>query len=130
MQFEWTPAKAASNVKKYKVTFEVAKTFFYDDFAVHFLTKSTPPVTIDFSCWYAAVSERTGTLSASSPLASRHKPNPSTTEVNDMKAEYDLSKMKSRRNPYASKLKKWVTMRLSEEVLQYFKIMATEAGVP
>ena len=41
-----------------------------------------------------------------------------------MKAEYDLSKMKSRRNPYASKLKKSVTMRLSEDVVQYFKSMA------
>ena len=47
-----------------------------------------------------------------------------------MKAEYDLSKLKSRRNPYASKLKKSVTMRLSEDVVQYFKSMATEAGVP
>jgi predicted DNA binding CopG/RHH family protein len=47
-----------------------------------------------------------------------------------MKAEYDLSKMKARRNPYASKLKKSVTMRLSEDVVQYFKSMASEAGVP
>ena len=47
-----------------------------------------------------------------------------------MKAEYDLSKMKSRRNPYASKLKKSVTMRLSEDVVQYFKGLATEVGVP
>ena len=47
-----------------------------------------------------------------------------------MKAEYDLSKMKSRRNPYASKLTKSVTMRLSEDVVQYFKGMATEVGVP
>lgn len=47
-----------------------------------------------------------------------------------MKAEYDLSKMKSRRNPYASKLKQPVTMRLSEDVLVYFKAMAAEAGVP
>lgn len=47
-----------------------------------------------------------------------------------MKPEYDLSKMKSRRNPYASKLKKPVTMRLSEDVLVYFKGMASEAGVP
>ena len=43
---------------------------------------------------------------------------------------YDLSKMKSRRNPYASKLKKPVTMRLSEDVVAYFKGMAVEAGVP
>jgi predicted DNA binding CopG/RHH family protein len=47
-----------------------------------------------------------------------------------MRAEYDLSKMKSRRNPYASKLKKSVTMRLSEDVVSYFKRMAADAGVP
>lgn len=53
-----------------------------------------------------------------------------TTEVETMKAEYDLSKMKSRKNPYASKLKKPVTMRLSEDVVTYFKNMAVDAGVP
>ena len=47
-----------------------------------------------------------------------------------MKAEYDLSKMKSRPNPYAAKLKKPVSMRLSEDVVDYFKGMANEAGVP
>jgi predicted DNA binding CopG/RHH family protein len=47
-----------------------------------------------------------------------------------MKTEYSLSKMKSRKNPYASKLKKSVTMRLSEDVISYFKQMAEEAGVP
>ena len=47
-----------------------------------------------------------------------------------MKTEYDLSKMKSRRNPYASKLKTPVTMRLSEDVVAYFKGMAVDAGVP
>ena len=36
MKFEWDPSKAASNAKKHKVTFEVAKTVFYDDFAVQF----------------------------------------------------------------------------------------------
>lgn len=47
-----------------------------------------------------------------------------------MKAEYDLSKRKSRKNPYAAKLKKSVTMRLSEDVIGYFKKMAEETGVP
>jgi predicted DNA binding CopG/RHH family protein len=47
-----------------------------------------------------------------------------------MKREYDLSTMKSRKNPYAAKLKKPVTIRLSEEVLSYFKQMADESGVP
>lgn len=47
-----------------------------------------------------------------------------------MKEEYDLSSMKSRKNPYAAKLKKPVTMRLSEDVIEYFKEMAEEKGVP
>ncbi len=47
-----------------------------------------------------------------------------------MKKEYDFSAMKSRKNPYASKLKKPVTIRLSEDVIEYFKKMAEESGVP
>ena len=47
-----------------------------------------------------------------------------------MKDEYDFSTMKSRKNPYAAKLKKPVSMRLSEDVVEYFKNMANEAGVP
>lgn len=47
-----------------------------------------------------------------------------------MKAEYDLSKLRSRRNPYAARLKKPVSMRLSEDVVDYFKGMARESGVP
>ena len=47
-----------------------------------------------------------------------------------MKNEYDFSRMKARKNPYASKLKKSVTIRLSEDVIDYFKEMAEESGVP
>ena len=47
-----------------------------------------------------------------------------------MKAEYDLSKLTSRKNPYASKLKKPVTMRLSEDVVGYFKKMAEDVNIP
>ena len=47
-----------------------------------------------------------------------------------MKEEYDLSKMKTRKNSYASKLRKPVTIRLSDDVIRYFKKMAEEAGVP
>jgi uncharacterized protein (DUF4415 family) len=47
-----------------------------------------------------------------------------------MKSEYDLSQLRSRPNPYAAKLKKPVSMRLSEDVVAYFKSMASEAGVP
>ncbi len=47
-----------------------------------------------------------------------------------MKAEYDFSKMKHRKNPYASGLKRQVTIRMSEEVVAYFKAMAEETGIP
>ncbi len=47
-----------------------------------------------------------------------------------MKKEYDFSKMKKRKNPYAGKLKKPVTIRLSEDVIQYFKEMAQDVGIP
>ncbi len=47
-----------------------------------------------------------------------------------MKDEYNLSKMKSRPNPYAKRLKKQVTLRVSGDVIDYFKTMAEETGIP
>lgn len=37
MRFEWDPGKAASNARKHGVSFEEARSVFYDDFAVQFL---------------------------------------------------------------------------------------------
>ena len=47
-----------------------------------------------------------------------------------MRAEYEFSKMKGRRNPYAKLLKKPVTIRLGVDVVEYFKSMANHLGVP
>ncbi|BBE11034.1 antitoxin [Halorhodospira halochloris] len=47
-----------------------------------------------------------------------------------MKDEYDFSKMKSRRNPYASKLKRQVTIRMGDDVVEYFKQLSEETGIP
>ena len=47
-----------------------------------------------------------------------------------MKKEYDLSKMKSRKNPYASRLKRQVTIRMGDDIIGYFKSMAEETGIP
>ena len=38
--------------------------------------------------------------------------------------------MRSRRNPYASKLKRQVTIRMSDDIVTYFKEMAEETGIP
>ncbi len=45
-----------------------------------------------------------------------------------MKKEYDFSK--SVKNPYAKHLKKQVTLRLGIDVIDYFKELAEETGVP
>jgi uncharacterized DUF497 family protein len=36
MRFDWDPAKATANLKKHQVSFDEAKTVFFDDFAVQF----------------------------------------------------------------------------------------------
>jgi uncharacterized protein (DUF4415 family) len=45
-----------------------------------------------------------------------------------MKKEYDLKKMKSRKNPYANRLKKQITIRLDNSTIDYFKELAKETG--
>jgi uncharacterized protein (DUF4415 family) len=47
-----------------------------------------------------------------------------------MRKEYDFDKMKGRRNPYAKHLKKQVTIRIGVDVIDYFKNLAEETGVP
>jgi len=45
-----------------------------------------------------------------------------------MREEYDFSK--SKKNPYASKLKKPITIRLDEDSVTYFKSVSDEVGIP
>ena len=47
-----------------------------------------------------------------------------------MRKEYDFSKLKSRKNPYAKLLKKQVTIRLETETIDYFKKLAKTSGIP
>ena len=42
IEFEWDPAKALANQKKHGVSFEEAKSVFYDDFAVQFFDDEKP----------------------------------------------------------------------------------------
>jgi uncharacterized protein (DUF4415 family) len=45
-----------------------------------------------------------------------------------MRKHYDFSN--ARRNPYAKRLKKQVTIRIDEQTLAYFKALAERVGVP
>ena len=47
---------------------------------------------------------------------------------NTMRKQYDFSR--SRKNPYATQLKKPVTIRLDEQSVTYFKLMSDETGIP
>jgi len=47
-----------------------------------------------------------------------------------MRKEYDFSKMEGRKNPYASRLKKQVTIRMGIDVINHFKKMSEETGIP
>jgi uncharacterized protein (DUF4415 family) len=47
-----------------------------------------------------------------------------------MKKEYDLSKLERRPNPYAKWLKRQVTIRMGIDVIEYFKELAKETGIP
>jgi predicted DNA binding CopG/RHH family protein len=45
-----------------------------------------------------------------------------------MRREYDFSK--ARKNPYASQLKRQITIRLDEASIAYFKAISAEVGIP
>lgn len=45
-----------------------------------------------------------------------------------MKKEYDFSN--ARKNPYASQLKKQITIRLDEDSISYFKEISEQVGIP
>lgn len=45
-----------------------------------------------------------------------------------MRAEYDFSN--ARKNPYAKKLKKQITINIDSDTIQFFKEMSTSSGIP
>lgn len=47
-----------------------------------------------------------------------------------MRAHYDFSKMKGRRNPYVRFLKQPITIRIEKETVKYFKSLASQMGMP
>ena len=47
----------------------------------------------------------------------------------NMRDEYDIKSLNPRRNPYADKLKKQITIRLNAGTIEYFKRHAEETGI-
>ena len=47
-----------------------------------------------------------------------------------MRKEYDFTKLSGRKNPYAKKLRKQVTIRMGVDIIEHFKNMSQETGIP
>ena len=47
-----------------------------------------------------------------------------------MREEYEISGLNPRKNPYAGKLKKQITINIDEGTISYFKALAEEQGMP
>jgi len=47
-----------------------------------------------------------------------------------MRKEYNFSEMTGKKNPYARRLKKQVTIRLGVEAIEYFKELSEATGIP
>ena len=56
------------------------------------------------------------------------QPQKNLLKVTKMRKEYDFSK--ARKNPYASMLKKSITIGLDEDSVSYFKSVSEEVGIP
>ena len=48
----------------------------------------------------------------------------------NMLEEYNIDELNPRRNPYAKKIKKSITINVSTETVEYFKTMSEETGIP
>ncbi len=47
-----------------------------------------------------------------------------------MRDEYDISNLNPRKNPYAKKLKKQITINIDSSTIDYFKEQAESSGIP
>ena len=47
-----------------------------------------------------------------------------------MRREYKLSELKARKNPFAKRLKRQITIRMGVDILEYFKELSRETGIP
>ena len=47
-----------------------------------------------------------------------------------MTEEYEIERLNPRKNPYTKRLKKQVTINIDQEVIDYFKQLSEQSGLP
>jgi predicted DNA binding CopG/RHH family protein len=138
LRFEWDERKDAENRRKHGVSFEEARTVFYDDRA---LLRDDPDGNEERFVLFGALRDTENArgmplLSVARGGDSDHfgaqgpqgRADRIRATVEIMRKKYDFSK--ARRNPYARKLKKQITIRLDEETLEYFRQLSAETEIP
>lgn len=50
--------------------------------------------------------------------------------VNIMRDEYEIETLNPRKNPYASRLKKQITINIDASTIAFFKDLSDEMGIP
>lgn len=140
LHFQWDVVKANENLKKHGVSFEEAKSVFFNEHAIEFYDdehseredrffllggKQEFKSSIDMSLFQGVGIDHKNNFGKKGD-----KERIKTLYRWTMKAEYDLSKMKSRPNPYAKRLKKQVTLRIGVDIIEYFKGLSSRTGIP
>ncbi len=142
IKFEWDENKNDINKKKHRISFEEAKTVFYDENA---LVINDPEHSQEEDRFIIlGVSDKTNLLvvchcyresdSVIRIISARKATTTETNQYNNfqdgdiMREEYDFSNAK--RNPYAKKLKKQITINIDIETVDYFKKQSEISGIP
>lgn len=47
-----------------------------------------------------------------------------------MREEYDIKNLNPRKNPYANKLKKQITINVDSSIIDFFKNLSDDTGIP
>lgn len=50
--------------------------------------------------------------------------------MNTLREEYDIKNLNPRKNPYASKLKKQITINIDSSTIDFFKDLSSDTGIP
>ena len=139
IRFEWDENKNETNKKKHRVSFDEAATVFYDEEAL--LIDDEEHSQEEERFILLGFSKRANLLvvcHCCGPVRSFGSYRPERRPIqkrmrtmrggNEMKEEYNFSN--ARKNPYAKKLKKQVTINLDNDTIEYFKEMARTSGIP
>jgi uncharacterized DUF497 family protein len=139
IRFEWDANKAAANQRKHGVTFDEARTVFFDENAklindpdhsddedrfVMLGLSSNFRFVLACHCYR----EQGNVIRIISARKASTQESKQYRWRSNMRKEYDFSN--ARKNPYASQLKKQITIRLDEDSIGYFKGISEQVGIP